>query len=623
MFLRLVMPGNRGVKFFKRHAMARGITGVYGSTKRVNLDLHLDYLRKWLLIAAAIGVVAGVGAIVFYEAIRWSTYLFLQLGAGYRPPAPLGEGQPVVTEISRRWMIPVVTTLGGLLSGLIVFRFAPEAEGHGTDAAIDAFHNKEGIIRARVPLVKLIASAITIGSGGSAGREGPTAQIAAGFGSLVGQLLRLNARDRRIALATGIGAGIGAIFKAPLGGALLSTEILYLEGFEIEALVPSFVASLIGYTIFTAYMGYTPVFGWISQKIAFHPVALLYYSLLGVLCGLIGILYARTFYATRDYFKTLSLPKWLKPAVGGLLVGAIGLFLPQVLGMGYGWLQLGMLNHPLPLGITLLLVFAKILSTSLSIGSGGSGGVFAPGLFIGGMVGMALWQLLHSAAAHLPVSPEPFMVVGMMALFGAVAHAPLAVMFMVGEMTGGYALLVPAMIAVGIAYVLVGNNTIYESQVPTPADSPAHRFDYYFPLLEKVRVKEVMSTDPPVVTPQESIKQAWELLKKKKLKGLAVVSGENNAQLLGVITKEDIVRLPPLQRPAILVSQVMSAPPVVVTPEETLDVALTLMADKDIAFLPVLAGGKLVGTVTRSRIIRSYLLSVQRVSAGGSREAAG
>ncbi|KUK36191.1 MAG: chloride channel protein family [Clostridia bacterium] len=580
-----------------------------------NLDLHLDYLRKWLLIATAIGVVAGVGAIAFYEAIHWSTYLFLQLGVGYTPPAPLGEGKLVVTEISRRWMIPVVTTLGGLLSGLIVFRFAPEAEGHGTDAAIEAFHYKDGIIRARVPLIKVIASAITIGSGGSAGREGPTAQIAAGFGSLMGQLLRLNTDDRRIALATGIGAGIGAIFKAPLGGALLSTEILYLEGFEIQALVPSFIASLIGYTIFASYAGYTPVFGWMSQQVSFHPITLLYYSLLGVLGGLIGILYVRTFYATRNYFRELNMPKWLKPAVGGLLAGIIGLFLPQVLGMGYGWLQLGMLNNPLPLTITLLLIFAKILSTSLSIGSGGSGGVFAPGLFIGGMLGTGLWQLLHRVVAYVPASPAPFIVVGMMALFGAVARAPLAVMFMVGEMTGGYALLVPAMIAVGIAYVLVGNNTIYESQVPTPADSPAHRLDCYFPQLEKVMVKEVMSTDIPVVTPRDSVKYCWEILKRRKLNDLAVVGGKNNAQLVGVVAKEDIVRLPLQQWQTTLVGQVMSAPPVVVAPEVTLDRALTLMADNDIAFLPVLAGGKLVGMVTRSRIIRHYLLAVQRVSA--------
>jgi CIC family chloride channel protein len=352
-----------------------------------------------------------------------------------------------------------------------------------------------------------------------------------------------------------------------------------------------------------------------SQQVSFHPITLLYYSLLGVLGGLIGILYVQTFYATRNYFRKLNMPKWLKPAVGGLLAGIIGLFLPQVLGMGYGWLQLGMLNNPLPLAITLLLIFAKILSTSLSIGSGGSGGVFAPGLFIGGMLGTGLWQLLHRVVAYVPASPAPFIVVGMMALFGAVARAPLAVMFMVGEMTGGYALLVPAMIAVGIAYVLVGNNTIYESQVPTPADSPAHRLDCYFPQLEKVMVKEVMSTDIPVVTPRDSVKYCWEILKRRKLNDLAVVGGKNNAQLVGVVAKEDIVRLPLQQWQTTLVGQVMSAPPVVVAPEVTLDRALTLMADNDIAFLPVLAGGKLVGMVTRSRIIRHYLLAVQRVSA--------
>jgi len=593
--------------------MLRGVF-VVSQNNKIN-DLHLRYLQKWLLIAGSIGVVAGVGAIIFYEAIHWSTYLFLGLGAGFHPPAPLGEGRPVVTEISRRWMIPVITTLGGLLSGLIVFKFAPEAEGHGTDAAIDAFHHKEGIIRARVPLVKIIASAITIGSGGSAGREGPTAQIAAGFGSLMGQLLKLNARDRRIALATGIGAGIGAIFKAPLGGALLSAEILYLEGFEVQALIPSFIASLIGYTIFAGYTGYMPVFGWMSQDTAFDPVTLLYYALLGVLCGLIGILYPKTFYATREYFKKLNLPRWLKPAIGGLLVGVMGLFLPQVLGMGYGWLQLNMLNDPLPPSLVVLLIFAKILSTSLSIGSGGSGGVFAPGLFIGGMVGTALWQLLHGAVGHIPASPQPFIVVGMMALFGAVARAPLAVMFMVGEMTGGYTMLVPAMIAVSIAYILVGGNTIYESQVPTPADSPAHRLDYYFPLLENIRVREIMRTDVPSVPLQTSVAKAEELIKNRKIKGLPVVAGDDDQRLLGMLTREDVLRVPPAKRAETGVGMVMSAPPIVTGPETTLDVALTIMFDNDIAFLPVVEENRLVGLITRRGIIRTYILAAQKTAA--------
>nr|WP_201721891.1 chloride channel protein [Desulfotomaculum copahuensis] len=383
--------------------------------------------------------------------------------------------------------------------------------------------------------------------------------------------------------------------------------------------MPSFIASLTGYIIFAGYTGYMPVFGWMSRNIAFDPVTLLYYALLGVLCGLIGILYPKTFYATRDYFKKINLPKWLKPALGGLLVGIMGLFLPQVLGMGYGWLQLGMLNDPLPLGIVVLLIFAKILGTSLSIGSGGSGGVFAPGLFIGGMVGTALWQSLHGLAGHLPSSPQPFIVVGMMALFGAVARAPLAVMFMVGEMTGGYAMLVPAMIAMGIAYVLVGNNTIYESQVPTPADSPAHRLDYYFPLLENVKVKEIMSSNIPLVTLQTTVAEAGELLKNKKIKGLPVVAGENDRQLLGVITREDVIRVPLLQRTETGVGQTMSAPPIVIGPDETLDVALTVMSDNDIAFLPVVEENKLAGLITRRGIIRTYILAAQKAGAEHTR----
>ncbi|MCL6560841.1 MAG: chloride channel protein, partial [Firmicutes bacterium] len=480
------MEVNRG-KFSK----IREFVGYLHSRKDA-LDIY--YLRYWLPIALIIGVVAGIGAIAFYEAIHWSTVILLGKGAGFNPPAPAGEGTTMTLPIARRWMIPVITTLGGLISGLIVVKFAPEAEGHGTDAAIDAFHHKEGLIRARVPLVKMLASAVTIGSGGSAGREGPTAQIAAGFGSLLGQILRLSPRDRRIAMATGIGAGIGAIFKAPLGGALLSTEILYLEGFEVEALIPSFIASVVGYTVFATWNGYDPVFGWNPVPINWSadPVTLIFYACMGLACGLIGIIYTKIFYGTRKLIRKLKIPKVAKPALGGLAVGLIGYFLPQVLGMGYGWLQLAMRHKAGPLGILLLLVLGKILATSLSIGSGGSGGVFAPGLFIGGMFGASMWEVLHRLTAHVPASPEPFIVVGMMSLFGAVAHAPLAVMIMVGEMTGSYTLLIPAMIATGIAYVTVGKNTIYESQVATPIHSPAHRNDYHFPLLERFQVQDAM-----------------------------------------------------------------------------------------------------------------------------------
>jgi CIC family chloride channel protein len=323
--------------------------------------IDIGYLGKWLVVAGLIGIVAGVGSIAFLSAIGWSTKLFMGLGAGFAPPLPLGEGQPVVGTIARRWMIPVVTTLGGLLCGLIVYSLAPEAEGHGTDAAIEAFHQKEGLVRARIPLVKLVASAITIGSGGSAGREGPTAQIAAGFGSVLARVFKLTVRERRIAVAAGIGAGIGSIFKAPLGGALLSTEILYLQGFEIEALIPSLIASLVGYVIFASWSGYTPIFGEQLGDTFVDPYSLIFYATLGIMCGVVGIVYSRSFYGLRDLFRRLKVPNYLKPAIGGLGVGLIGLFLPQVLGMGYGWLQIAMEPRvTLSLGVLAALVFAKI-----------------------------------------------------------------------------------------------------------------------------------------------------------------------------------------------------------------------------------------------------------------------
>src|SRR5579884_1695989 len=413
------------------------------------------YLLKWLLLSTLIGLVAGLGAIAFFASIHFTTQVLLGNIVGYLPPNPAGEGTMTAIPFwsaARPWLLPVITTAGGLVAGIIVFSLAPEAEGHGTDAAIAAFHQGKPI-RARIPLVKLVASAITIGSGGSAGREGPSAQISAGFGSLLATALRLDVQDRRIAVATGIGAGIGAIFRAPLGGAILAAEILYTNDLEIEAIIPALIASIIGYSVFGLIMGWQPIFA-VPGNLAFtSPPRLLYYVLLGLLCGGMGRLYAFGFYGIAHVFHRLHLPNWVKPGIGGLAVGLIGLVLPQALGMGYGWVQVSMGQGimALPLWILLLLPFAKIVTTGLSIGSGGSGGIFGPGMVIGAMVGASVWRLCYQVLPGVPATPGPFVIVGMMALFGGIAHAPLAVMLMVAEMTGNLSMLAPAMIAVGIA----------------------------------------------------------------------------------------------------------------------------------------------------------------------------
>lgn len=585
------------------------------------------YLLKWLLISTAIGLVAGVGALLFFDAIRLSTQFLLGDLVGYLPPDPLGEGTMGVMSLwaaPRPWLLPIVTTVGGLVAGIIVFSLAPEAEGHGTDAAIAAFHQGKPI-RARIPLVKLVASAITIGSGGSGGREGPSAQISAGFGSLLGSLLHLDIQDRRIAIATGIGAGIGAIFRAPLGGAVLAAEILYKHDLEVEAIIPALIASIIGYSVFGAWSGWNPIFV-VHGSLAFtSPPQLLYYVALGLLCGLIGLLYARGFYGITHLFHRLRLPRWVKPGIGGLLVGLIGLVLPQALGMGYGWVQVsmgpGLLS--LPLWVILALPFAKILTTGLSIGSGGSGGIFGPGMVIGAMVGAIVWRLCYHVLPGVPDSPAPFVIVGMMALFGGIAHAPPAVMLMVAEMTGNLSILAPAMIAVGISSIVVGDATIYTSQVGSRADSPAHRLQLSFPLLSTLAVRQAMTPPPLRFSPQQSVAEAEQLLIEHTVGGASVLDARGD--LLGVLTLADIGRVPLAERGSRRVEEAMNRDVLAVQPNETLDVALEQLTSHRIGWMPVVevetaTGGKhLVGRISAQEIVRAY----RETMAKGSRRMRG
>lgn len=572
------------------------------------------YLLKWVVISTLIGLIAGLGAIAFYAAIHLATDLFLGGLVGYRPPDPAGEGPTGAMAFwasARPWLLPLVTALGGLVAGIIVFSLAPEAEGHGTDAAIAAFHEGKSV-RARIPLIKLVASAITIGTGGSAGREGPAAQISAGFGSLLATLLKLNAQDRRIALATGIGAGIGAIFRAPLGGAILAAEILYTNDLEVEAIIPALIASIVGYSVFGIWSGWNPIFTPPANLAFSSPPQLLYYVALGLLCGGMGLLYTRGFYGITRLFHGLHLPRWLKPAIGGLLVGLIGLVLPQALGMGYGWVQISMGKGllDLPLWVVLALPLTKIVTTGLSIGSGGSGGIFGPGMVIGGMTGALLWRICYHVFPGLPDTPGPFVIVGMMALFGGIAHAPIAVMLMVAEMTGNLSLLAPAMIAVSLAYMLVGKNTIYTSQLPTRADSPAHRLQFTFPLLSALTVRQAMSSSFVPLLPTQSIAEATTILTEHELRGTPVLSPEG--ELLGTLAKTDIELIPMQEREQRTVADFMNRQVQTLHPEETLDTALEELTARHVSWAPVLesqsvaTGERVIGILSLSQIVQIY-----------------
>ncbi|MFO7884509.1 MAG: chloride channel protein, partial [Desulfobacteraceae bacterium] len=296
---------------------------------------------RWLFRFVLIGIIAGLGSVLFHCLCHAGLHYFLDMMAGYRPPAPAGEPHllPPTSTPFNRWMLLFLPAMGGVVSGWLVYTFAPEAEGHGTDAAIEAYHEKGGFIRGRVPFIKTIASAVTLTTGGSGGREGPIAQIGAGFGSFLATRLNLSDRERRIMMAAGVGAGVGSIFRAPLAGALFAAEVLYRDPeFESDVIIPAGISSVVAYCIFCLVFGWGSLFESPGFKFS-NPLELGPYLVLSIVLVLTGIFYVKMFYGVTDLFHRIKIPNHIKPAIGGLITGIIGFFLPYTLAFGYGFVQ--------------------------------------------------------------------------------------------------------------------------------------------------------------------------------------------------------------------------------------------------------------------------------------------
>ena len=579
-----------------------------------------SYLQKWSVLGVVIGAIAGLGAIVFYEALVVCTHFFLNVCAGYQVPTPAGEGGLAAsTSAARPWALPLVAGVGALLGAILVFRIAPEAEGHGTDAAISAVHHNPRGVRFRAVIVKIVASALTIGSGGSGGREGPSGQISAGFGSLLARTLDLEPADGRIAVATGIGSGIGAIFGAPLGGAVLASEILYRDDFDPAALLPSFIASIVSFVVFDAVEGFSPLFGYVRSYRFTDPVQLLWFALIGLLAGLIGLLYAKGFYGLSGLFKRSPLPRWAAPAIGGLMVGAIAIAIPQVIGTGYGWVQQCLSHNGLesiPLWIVLIVPFVRILATGLSIGSGGSGGVFGPGSVIGAFLGAAVWRVFDPVFPSMGHDPAPYVIVGMMSCFGGISRAPLAVMLMVAEMTGSLSILTPAMIGVGISWLIVRHfdDTMYRSQLKSRSDAPTQRLLAGLPLLAAIPVTRAMAEPTLVVTDASSADSVKRALDQSGLSGAPVVDVDRRFE--GTIARSKLEMSGEGKR---LVGDLVDSGAPTVSVTSRLDVALESLTAAPQSWVPVLDDERrVVGTLSVSDVVRAYreefVMSAQRVS---------
>ncbi len=591
-------------------------------------QLELHTVGRVVFLSSLVGLVAGAGAIVFQVLCQAASHLLLDRLAGVRMEGPAGElalFAPTGTPF-QPWMLPLVTALGGLLTGIIVQRFAPEAGGHGTDEAVAAFHRRAGIVRGRVPFVKTIASAITLGSGGSGGREGPIAQIGAGFGSFLATRLGLGERDRRILLAAGVGAGVGSIFRAPLAGALFAAEVLYRDPeFEPDVIIPAAISTIVAYCVFSLKFGFAPLFD--TPRFAFHSAAeLLPYAGLALVVALGAILFVKTFYGVHDLFQRLRLPRVLKPTLGGLVTGGLALAVfhvlrdsraLDVLSFGYGSIQ-GALRGELPLALLLVLAGGKILTTSFSIGSGGSGGVFGPSMVIGGALGGAVGLVAQRLMPEVVTQPGAFVAVGMAGFFSAAANTPISTLVMVSEMTGNYQLLLPALWVCSLAYLMTRRWTLYRSQVASRLDSPAHRGAILGGILRALRVRDVMP-DRPVRTigQRESLPEVIQEFMHSSQHCFPVV--DDQGRMTGLVTLEQIRQFLDERDDAIpvIADDLATRPTATLTPDDDLDTALQRLMALDVEELPVVADrdvGRVLGILSRRDIMAAY--ARRRLAAG-------
>jgi len=574
---------------------------------------------RLLILSSLVGVVAGCGALLFYYAANTIDHLMLGKLGHFHPPeegVPAG-GSPFVDNLGMnfRWFLFLIPVIGGLISGWLVYTFAPEAEGHGTDGALDAFHRKGGVIRSRVPIIKTIASIATIGTGGSAGREGPIAQIGAGFGSFIATKLGLSAADRRILLLAGMAGGVGATFRSPLGGALFAVEVLYRDPeFEHEGLIPSIISSIVAFSLFGSVTGWTPLLA--TPRFRFeNPSELILYLLLGLICALFGVLYVKTFYGMRELFKKVPLPAWQRPALGGLLLGILAMFVPQVLGSGYGWVQMALYGN-MALWVMLVIAFAKILATGFTISSGGSGGVFAPSLVIGAMLGGAFGATADILFPMLTHDPRAYVLVGMAGFFAGVANAPIATLIMVSELTGNYGLLAPLMLVCVVAMIAMRKNSIYENQVAGRFDSPAHLGDFVIDVLEGIPVSNLANKgrQPTLIPEGMTLPDILQQIATAKTAYYPVINADEH--MTGIFSINDIRRI--LNEdipPGLVIARDMATHQVIfATPDQHLTEVMKKLTSRNLEEIPVVDPddhGKVLFMLSRRTLLAHYAEQVE------------
>ena len=556
-----------------------------------------DEMAIMAILGIIVGLAGGFGAIGFRYLIDFCQSI------------SYGSADELLDVVSTiPWYFRIgIPALGGLVVGPIVYFLAREAKGHGVPEVMEAVAMKYGIIRKRIVLIKSLVSAICIGTGGSVGREGPIVQIGSAVGSTLGQMFKVSENRMKTLVGCGAAAGIAATFNAPIAGSMFALEIIMGE-FGVATFSPVIISAVTATAVSRHFLGDFPAFIVPAYQLI-SPLEFPLYAIMGLFCALVGVTFTILLYRGEDLFDCLKFPEYLKAVLGGLILGAMGLLFPQILGIGYGAINLALLQK-LSWGLMFLLVIGKILATSITIGSGGSGGIFAPSLFIGSMAGGFFGGIVHHLFPAVTASPGAYSIVGMGAVVAATTHGPLSAILILFEMTGDYKIILPLMITCIISRLMAGRllkESIYTFKLIRRGVDI--RSGKEVNVLKSISVKDVMNQEVETMLDSLSLREFAEKISKTKYNSFPVVNDKGN--LTGVLSFLDYntaVFNKDLQD-LVVVKDLATLEVATVSIDDNIYNALGKITSKDFSILPVVAAddhSQLLGVLTRKDILDAY-----------------
>ena len=549
------------------------------------------------MLGIIVGLAGGFGAVGF----RYLINFVQSIAYG-------SDGVLLELVQSTPWYLTVwIPAAGGLVVGPLVYFLAREAKGHGVPEVMEAVALRGGVIRKRIVFIKSLASAICIGTGGSVGREGPIVQIGSAIGSTLGQLLKVSAHRLRTLVGCGAAAGIAATFNAPIAGSMFALEVI-LGDFGMATFSPIVISSVVATAVSRYFLGDVPAFivpGYELVSAWELPI----YVILGLFCSLVAVTFTTVLYRIEDLFDAIKFPEYLKAFMGGMILGLMALLFPHILGVGYGAIDLALMQK-LSWWVLFLLIFWKVLATSITIGSGGSGGIFAPSLFIGAMAGGFFGTVVHYIFPQITASPGAYSIVGMGAVVSGTTHGPLSAMLILFEMTGGYKIILPLMIACIISSLASGQlfkESIYTLKLSRRGVNI--RAGREVNVLKSIHVKDVMNPEPETIPENLSLEKLAEKISKSKFNSFPVVDKDNN--LTGILSFLDYrdAAFDENLRGLVVAKELATSEVVTVSTEDDLFEALEKISLKDFSILPVVSPdnpSQLVGILTRRDILGAY-----------------